>query len=162
MHRNGISRQNKISCWFTGRTCCDQEDFEKMYDFMYSGRVSAFQTWGQPSDCSYLSNPSPDTDGRQPPRRAPARYHQGARDSAHCKGEQKEAQSATAFIYHLVLYSTIYRYTGQMNYLVCAASIRSTVRNNYHIVLLTFLYLPLFRLRTDSVNPRFLLLWHSR
>lgn len=32
----------------------------------------AFQTWGQPSDCFYLCNRSPDIEGWQPPGSAPA------------------------------------------------------------------------------------------
>lgn len=114
------------------------------------------------SDCSCLCNPSPDTGGWQPPRCAPARYHQGARDSTCCKGEQQEAASAISFRHHFVLYSTIYQYRGQMNYGDCAADIRSTVGNNFHIVFLIPLHLPLLVLRTDSANPPFLLLWLSR
>lgn len=49
-----------------------------------------------------------------------------------------------------------------MNYGDCAADIRSTVGNNFHIVFLIPLHLPLLVLRTDSANPPFLLLWLSR
>lgn len=73
-----------------------------------------------------------------------------------------EAASAIAFRHHLILCSTVYQYTGQMNYGDCAANVRSTAGNNFHFVLLIALHMPLLMLRTDSVNPPFLLLWLSR
>lgn len=101
----------------------------------------AFQTWGQPSDCFYLCNRSPDIEGWQPPGSAPAPgISKGWETALPERGwGQTKGQSAIAFTPHLGLCSAAYQYAGQMIELVSAANKQSKIRTNIHILLLILL-----------------------
>lgn len=106
-----------------------------------SGRVSAFQSWGQPSDCFYLCDPFPDTEG-WPPGSAPApgiakRWETAL--TARAGGQRRI--SLQLQLHPMLLYVEQFINVQDRGSSFSAANKRFKIRTNFHILLLILLCL---------------------